>query len=1066
MRRSIPRAYLVILAIAVLLILGEINRVAGQYLSRDGHTFSISEAIGPLALTKMGQWAGWTVEGALTPGGMIILHVVLDAAFIVLYGILFNDAIRRMLPRPPARRDPAFDREALKAERSQRRTRWGLGALIAVDVIEDLLLLSCATILARNEDPGTSLVIATSVASTVKWAVAIGVIIAILSSPGIRQRLRSRASRIRHALFAQRYSAILAAALAALALLPWGLVVEQVPDIERGWFDDGRGAVHAIAATLITVVLSVAFFVIGRKRSEMYWADLVENRRPDPRERTYGPAATGRQRPTGWFYAIWIAIPLIVALAAVLVSLIDGRLWDPLPFGIFVGAFALLLAGSAIADLWYFRKWEKAGRAAPATATKVPPAEHESRTQRAYDIARAGDILAASFIVIGGLGIARSLSPLVLLGFTGIGRIGETIGLGIAILVALAGAIGAAFLCRRLLVDRRVPEAVDPGTMAADTRAADTMARRRSRFLARIRYALDPRVGVDAIGAKSRIIVAIAAVASVGLLVAVLGWPIRVGGFIGGVGIAVGVLGAWITLVALFTLLLRRRRPLAMFQVLGFRSDPVLTLFLIVPILVGQLAGSPTLHAIDRSSQSAPVRDELPAAFATWLADNRDCPVSSANVRPLVLVAAEGGGIRAATWTVATLSQLHLAGPCAASSVFLSSGVSGGSVGLAVAAMAARAGEGDQPAADAPKLLSNGMRDEIRELSRSAALPAAIAGLVVADPLASTTGVRLPSFEHLGWRDRASLIEESWRDVDPALDRPFDGTPTPGTGWIVFNSTDVRSGCRVVVSQIEFGTSTGSTTGNPNSAPRCDQGVSEPPLTIDLLNYFDDQTGCDFNVDWSTAALLSARFPVVTPAGGVGAESDAACQNVPRLQLIDGGYAENTGLGLLADIAPRIGELVQTYNSTNRPRGEPLVVPYLLYIQNSPGGYIAEPVRNDIPELTVPITGQGTGATQVVASSWVQRIMTALEPICHNARCPLGTPRPPSTSQRTAIMAIGTQPSVTVPLGWALSDATYGQMLDDADRQGAAGCATPKWSQYLCYGRLIELLPQEAAAPE
>jgi hypothetical protein len=141
-------------------------------------------------------------------------------------------------------------------------------------------------------------------------------------------------------------------------------------------------------------------------------------------------------------------------------------------------------------------------------------------------------------------------------------------------------------------------------------------------------------------------------------------------------------------------------------------------------------------------------------------------------------------------------------------------------------------------------------------------------------------------------------------------------------------------------------------------------------------------------------------------------------------------------------------------------------VPYLLYIQNSPGGYIAEPVRNDIPELTVPITGQGTGATQVAASSWVQRIMTALEPICHNARCPLGTPRPPSTSQRTAIMAIGTQPSVTVPLGWALSDATYGQMLDDADRQGATGCATPKWSQYLCYGKLIALLPQEEAPPE
>jgi hypothetical protein len=98
----------------------------------------------------------------------------------------------------------------------------------------------------------------------------------------------------------------------------------------------------------------------------------------------------------------------------------------------------------------------------------------------------------------------------------------------------------------------------------------------------------------------------------------------------------------------------------------------------------------------------------------------------------------------------------------------------------------------------------------------------------------------------------------------------------------------------------------------------------------------------------------------------------------------------------------------------------------------------------------------------VAASSWVQRIMTALEPICHNSKCRLGTPRPPATSQRIAIMAIGTQPSVTVPLGWALSDATFGQMLDDADRQGVPGCVTPTWSQYLCLGRLIELLPERA----
>jgi len=1057
-RHLVPRAYLVILTVAVLLILGEINRVAGQYLSREGHTFSITDAIGPLSLTKMGQWSGWTVPEALTPGGMIFLHVIVDLAFILLYGFLLKDAIGRMVPRQrKGTEDSDFTREVDAAERRRRRTKRGLAFLIGVDLLENVFLAICSlAYLVHNVDPPMGLVVAAAIASTVKWAATVGVLIGILGSSGIRQRLRERSGRLWRSLFAQRFTAILAVVLALLSLFPWGLIVEQVPDIERGWFDDGWGAVHAATATVITLVLAVTFFVIGRKRSEMYWEDLVRNRQPDPRERTYGSAAKGRLRPTGRYFVIWIGIPLAVAFAALFAADIDAA-----PFWIFMGAFALILVTSAIAEWRYFRRWKKANEPDPTKPRDLTPEQLEARTQRAYDIARMGDILAASFVVIGGLGIARSLAPLVLIGFTGIGDPGETVGLGVAIVVALAGAFAAVFLCRKLLIRPDVPKAPDPGSMAGGT-----LAERRKRLVARIRYALDPRVGDGDVGVRTRLIVAFAAVTSFGLIGAVLAFPIHVGGFIGGVGVAVGLLGAWTSIVALFTLLVRRRRPLAVFQALGLRSDPALTLFLIVPVLVGQFAGSPTLHAIDRSSLSAPSRDELSAAFDEWIEDNKDCPRSSANVRPLVLVAAEGGGIRAATWTVATLSQLHLAGPCAASSVFLSSGVSGGSVGLAVTAMASRTADEDAPADDGSKLLSNGMRDEIRELSRSAALPAAISGLVVSDPLASTTGVRLPSFEYDGWRDRASLIEESWRTVDEELKSPFDGNPTPSTGWVVFNSTDVRSGCRVVVSQIDFGSSSGSTTGNPNSAPRCDQGVSEPPLTIDLLNYFDDAKGCDFNVDWATAAMLSARFPVVTPAGGVGAESEAACQKVPRLQLIDGGYAENTGLGLLADIAPRISEIVQKYNSTTRLRGEALVVPYLLYIQNSPGGYIAEPIRNDIPELTVPITGQGTGATQVAASSWVQRIMTALEPICHNAKCPLGTPRPPTTSQRTAIMAIGTQPSVTVPLGWALSDATFGQMLDDADRQGMSDCAIPKWSQYLCFGKLIKLLPQIEAPPE
>jgi hypothetical protein len=1036
--------YVVVLTVGVMLILAEVNRIAGQLLSRDGRTFSLSDAVGPLATIKTGQWNGWTDPNALTPGGMIVLHVVIDLVFIVLYTVFLRAAITRMIPRT----EP--DAAALAAAR-RRQNLAGvlLVVLIVLDLVEDAFLLLGGGMLAGHQDFPFGLALTTAVFSTLKFASLIVLLVVILWSAGIRQVRAIWWARLRPALYAQRLSAILAFALIVLSLVPWGLILEQVPDLERGWVNGVDGVRHGLVAIGVTVLLSVVFFVIGRKRSELYWDDLVNNRAPDRRWRTYDPdqiADRPRLRPTGWHLAAWIGFPAIVIAGALWVRTIDPALFDPRPFAIFVGVFGALIVGSIIADVVYRWRWiHRQGRAWPPENPHRERDEQHAATVRAYDISHAGDYLAGSFLIIGGLGVARSFAPLALVGVTD-DDIGPAASVGYFAIV-LAG-LAVALLWLRVTRGRLISPFERSPALPADRAAGRPALPEAARTeVVRLRRWLDPRVVKDPYGWRTAVMVGIALAAALTLLFAVLGWPIATGGLLGGVAITVGVLGAWLTLVGLFMLWMRRRRPLALFQGMGLRSDPILTLFVLVPLVIGQLAGSPTLHAIDRKSQSAPQRDTLAVAFQSWLVQNKDCPEVDGGIRPLVLVASEGGGVRAAAWTVDTLSQFSAAGACAASSVFLSSGVSGGSVGLAIAANTP--GDPGQAAAER-------MRQDVLTLSRSSGLPTAISGLVVSDPLASTTGVRLPTFEAPGsWRDRASLIEHSWRLADPDLAKPFDGNASPSTGWIVFNSTDVRSGCRVIVSQLEVGTSSGSTTGNPNELPRCDQGVAEPPLTIDLLDYFD--RGCDFNVDWATAALLSARFPVVTPAGGVGDESDAECQRVPRLQLVDGGYAENSGLGLIADISPRIARLVQEYNSHTRERGEPLVVPYLLYIQNSPGGYIAEGPRNDIAELTVPIVGNGTGATQVAPSSWIQRIMTTLEPICEPPRCRLGTPTPPSIALRTVIMAIGTEPSVTVPLGWGLSTATFEQLRRDADAQGSADCHPPDWSSYSCFGRLVHL---------
>jgi hypothetical protein len=542
-------------------------------------------------------------------------------------------------------------------------------------------------------------------------------------------------------------------------------------------------------------------------------------------------------------------------------------------------------------------------------------------------------------------------------------------------------------------------------------------------------------------------------VSAVGLIGAAGLWPLTVGGALGVVAVAVGLLGAITSLLGLIVLSLRRRRPLALFELLGMRSDPVIALVLVIPVVVAQLSGSVALHGVDRLAVDAAAveRPDLEQAFDDWLerSDGCEATIDGAIVRPLVLVAAEGGGIRAATWTVATLAELAADGRCAADSVFLSSGVSGGSIGLAVAATLDRSDDGSatSPGADYPERV----RAAIDDIGGSAALPAALVGLFGSDPLASTTGLRSPTFEDpTRWRDRAALIEDAWRDADAALALPWGAEPAAPTGLVVFNSADILSGCRVVVSQVDLGDGRfGSTTeqGHGGDAegnaqrPRCDQGSAEPPLTLDLVDFFGS---CDFGADWATASMLSARFPVVTPGGVIdrsaacGADEGALGDDRDRLHLVDGGYAENSGLGLIADIAPDLARIIAEYNS----EADVDVVPHLVYIQNSPGAYLAPRGQESVPELAVPLAGFGTKATQVTPNAWIQRAMAAFD----------------ISSDQVVIAAAGTEPSVTVPLGWGLSDATFDQLIAAArDQASSDDCAVPEWSEYRCVGDLLDL---------
>jgi hypothetical protein len=1032
--RSTP---VVLVALVVLfLAFEEVDRVAGQFPGTQSNTLSILGMTGPLALTRIGGWEGWAATtGAdpvipASPWAAVVLYLLLDLAFIGIYSHLIARGIARWMP-------PVTATELTDEQVARRRARWRAVVawliLLTADVVEDALLGVGAGVLAAHEPFPLPLQWAIAGAATVKFAATALLVLSFLLLSQFRGDVRAMLWRGWQAVYAQRLSVVVVAVLTALALLPpWHELLEQLPDVERAWADTAQGYAHFAAAVFAILVLAAASFLLGRKRAQLYWETHVRGRGGAGEARTYGATTpeTARGAWPGRRYVLWMLPFLIVLVTALIYA--TGPLRDhidPAPLTVFLVVTGGIVLVSGALEVWLKRRPRKLGK-------PIPSGRPEDRAF-VLRVAAAGDILAVLVVVVGALGVARSFGSLVIVGAAGGAVDAGTFWRALAFtLLAIGVATAVSLLPGRLRIESGDdPPPPDGGWL------------RRTAF-----REFDPRQDCPSITGLGIAIVAVVTVTAVAFIGAAGLWPLTVGGALGVVAVAVGLLGAITSLLGLIVLSLRRRRPLALFELLGMRSDPVIALVLVIPVVVAQLSGSVALHGVDRLAvDAAPVeRPDLEEAFTDWIDRSEGCEteIDGVTVRPLVLVAAEGGGIRAATWTVATLAEFAADGRCAADSVFLSSGVSGGSIGLAVAATLDRGVTGPvAPDATYP----DRVRTAIDRLGASAALPAALVGLFGSDPLASTTGLRSPTFEDpTRWRDRAALIEDAWRDADPSLALAWDAEPAAPTGLVVFNSTDILSGCRVVVSQVDLGTGRfGSTVEEPHGGdaegnaqrPRCDQGSAEPPLTLDLVDFYGT---CAFAADWATASMLSARFPVVTPGGVIdrsaacGADEGALGDDRDRLHLVDGGYAENSGLGLIADIAPDLARIVADYNA----EAEVDVVPHLVYIQNSPGAYLAPRAQESVPELSVPIAGFGTKATQVTPNAWIQRAMAAFD----------------ISSEQVVIAAAGTEPSVTVPLGWGLSDATYDQLIAAAREQASSDdCAVPEWSEYRCVGDLLDL---------
>lgn len=341
----------------------------------------------------------------------------------------------------------------------------------------------------------------------------------------------------------------------------------------------------------------------------------------------------------------------------------------------------------------------------------------------------------------------------------------------------------------------------------------------------------------------------------------------------------VAAMGVLVVLVGLQWLLFTMRRTQFPRGRTGW-SEARFNLVRWVTALLLALAALAGLLAIDRASAPllSPVVTAPPPAqplprpppsppLAAWLAQLPSPAPADPAQATVLLVAAEGGGIRSAYWTAQILARLHDADPQIDRRIAALSGVSGGAVGIAVyRACLAHTSPGQK------------VRDCVETgFRRLDGLTPLIGGLLFEDVLARV----LPTTTSLGPLDlachqpgcghlsRALPFEREWMRQFGRLGEPLGSPFGPP---LMLNSTWVESGNRAVFSSL-----------SPQVLPASHDLVAElgarPPLI--------------------TAAHASARFPFVNPLAALPPELGASGAGG---HLADGGYHDNSGTASLADL--------------------------------------------------------------------------------------------------------------------------------------------------------------------
>lgn len=286
--------------------------------------------------------------------------------------------------------------------------------------------------------------------------------------------------------------------------------------------------------------------------------------------------------------------------------------------------------------------------------------------------------------------------------------------------------------------------------------------------------------------------------------------------------------------------------------------------------------------------------------FENWVADRKSKGMADNDTLPVILVATEGGGIRAATHTILTLLQCNKQIPNFDHHLYAISGVSGGGIGATFYTAFRHDQQKNSSLTD----------NTLKELCHTDFVADVLGGLLFSDAFNSLLPVGSESL------DRNKKLEDAWSagyknlvktsTLDSGFTKLWASKETKrnyNLPALLLNGTLAETGQRIVTSNL--------------SLDRDSRYFKDIKFTL-------ERGGKDFPV--KTAALLCARFPLVT-SGGLLID-----KNKMRVgHITDGGYFENTGLETLVHWLNLVSPRLSNIESKNKIK----LKFHFLFLQNS-----------------------------------------------------------------------------------------------------------------------------------